>query len=193
MKRRERPQLVLSEKGQPRYYSSGVEDVADHSFTLVMKVNSEPALPATTGEEPVDDMAPIFHVSPAGCRGGVAPLHHGWTNGAPSPTCLLSTPSASTPLTDGLCGGSLPATCRSQRPVRVQGRASHLLPVPRQRHRLQHRRYILGPRSGQSLPLALHATRDLTGRRLRRHERNSTSNLPLPVIYLQILTGWDCV
>ena len=42
MKRRERPQLVLSQKGQPRYYSSGVEDVADHSFTLVMKVNSEP-------------------------------------------------------------------------------------------------------------------------------------------------------
>ena len=29
-----------------------------------------------------DDRAPIFHVSPAGCRGGVAPLHHGWTNGA---------------------------------------------------------------------------------------------------------------
>ena len=27
-----------------------------------------------------DDSAPIFHVGPAGCRGGVAPLHHGWTN-----------------------------------------------------------------------------------------------------------------
>ena len=30
----------------------------------------------------VDDSAPIFHVGPAGCRGGDAPLHHGWTNGA---------------------------------------------------------------------------------------------------------------
>ena len=28
----------------------------------------------------VDDSAPIFHVGPAGCRGGVAPLHHGHTN-----------------------------------------------------------------------------------------------------------------
>jgi hypothetical protein len=27
-----------------------------------------------------DATAPLFHVSPAGCRGGVAPLHHGWTN-----------------------------------------------------------------------------------------------------------------
>jgi beta-fructofuranosidase len=30
--------------------------------------------------DPVDESAPIFHVGPAGCRGGVAPLHHGWTN-----------------------------------------------------------------------------------------------------------------
>eukprot|EP01052_Picozoa_sp_SAG31_P010970 SAG31_NODE_611_length_13558_cov_224.959730_6_plen_145_part_00 len=28
-----------------------------------------------------DDTAPIFHVGPAGCRGGTAPMHHGWTNG----------------------------------------------------------------------------------------------------------------
>ena len=28
----------------------------------------------------VDDSAPIFHVGPAGCRGGTAQLHHGWTN-----------------------------------------------------------------------------------------------------------------
>eukprot|EP01050_Picozoa_sp_SAG11_P016575 SAG11_NODE_2279_length_3579_cov_6.588506_2_plen_96_part_00 len=41
MKRRERPQLLLSSTGQPRYYSSGVEDVADHSYTLVMKVKSQ--------------------------------------------------------------------------------------------------------------------------------------------------------
>ena len=33
MKRRERPQLVLSPTGQPRDYSSGVEGVADHSLT----------------------------------------------------------------------------------------------------------------------------------------------------------------
>ena len=38
MRRRERPQLLLSAQGQPRYYSSGVEDVEDHSFTLVVKV-----------------------------------------------------------------------------------------------------------------------------------------------------------
>jgi hypothetical protein len=38
MRRRERPQLLLSTQGQPRYYSSGVEDVEDHSFTLVVKV-----------------------------------------------------------------------------------------------------------------------------------------------------------
>ena len=37
-----------------------------------------------------DDNAPIFHVSPAGCRGGVAPLHHGWTNGAPAHRLSLS-------------------------------------------------------------------------------------------------------
>ena len=29
----------------------------------------------------VDDSAPIFHVSPAGCRGGIAPIGYGWTNG----------------------------------------------------------------------------------------------------------------
>ena len=40
MLRRERPQLLLSPRGQPRYYSSGVEDVADHTYTLVVKVNS---------------------------------------------------------------------------------------------------------------------------------------------------------
>lgn len=40
MRRRERPQLLLSESGQPRYFSSGVEDFADHTWTLVMKVNS---------------------------------------------------------------------------------------------------------------------------------------------------------
>ncbi len=41
MRRRERPQLLLSESGQPRYFSSGVEDFADHTWTLVMKVNSQ--------------------------------------------------------------------------------------------------------------------------------------------------------
>ena len=38
MSRRERPQLVLSETGQPRYFSSGVQDEADHTYTLVMEV-----------------------------------------------------------------------------------------------------------------------------------------------------------
>ena len=41
MTRRERPQLVLSNRGQPRYFSSGVQDVADHTYTLVIAVNSE--------------------------------------------------------------------------------------------------------------------------------------------------------
>ena len=44
----------------------------------------QPQLLAAASDVPVDDNAPIFHVSPAGCRGGVAPLHHGWTNGAPA-------------------------------------------------------------------------------------------------------------
>jgi sucrose-6-phosphate hydrolase SacC (GH32 family) len=39
---------------------------------------SQPA--AASGSSVVDDSAPIFHVGPAGCRGGVAPLHHGHTN-----------------------------------------------------------------------------------------------------------------
>ena len=51
---------------------------------------------AAASDVPVDDNAPIFHVSPAGCRGGVAPLHHGWTNGAPamrvSPSLSFSLP-----------------------------------------------------------------------------------------------------
>ena len=55
----------------------------------------QPLLLAAALDVPVDDNAPIFHVSPAGCRGGVAPLHHGWTNGAPAmrrplPLCLSS-------------------------------------------------------------------------------------------------------
>lgn len=40
MKRRERPQLVLSPDGQPRYFSSGVMDQSDHAYTLVMKVGA---------------------------------------------------------------------------------------------------------------------------------------------------------
>ena len=44
----------------------------------------QPLLLAAASDVPVDDNAPIFHVSPAGCRGGVAPLHHGWTNGTPA-------------------------------------------------------------------------------------------------------------
>jgi hypothetical protein len=39
MHRRERPQLLLSPTGQPRFFSSGVEDEADHTYTLVMKFN----------------------------------------------------------------------------------------------------------------------------------------------------------
>ena len=51
----------------------------------------QPLLLAAASEMPfVDDNAPIFHVSPAGCRGGVAPLHHGWTNGAPAHRLSLS-------------------------------------------------------------------------------------------------------
>jgi hypothetical protein len=41
MTRRERPQLVLSERGQPRYFSSGVQDIADHTYTLVIAINAE--------------------------------------------------------------------------------------------------------------------------------------------------------
>ena len=40
MRRRERPQLLLSKIGQPRYFSTGVEDFGDHTWTLVMQVNS---------------------------------------------------------------------------------------------------------------------------------------------------------
>ena len=37
--RRERPELVLSAKGQPRYLSSGAQEVhGDHTYTLVMRV-----------------------------------------------------------------------------------------------------------------------------------------------------------
>ena len=38
--RRERPQLVLSDKGQPRFFSTGVEDNADHTYTLVMAIKT---------------------------------------------------------------------------------------------------------------------------------------------------------
>ena len=41
MTRRERPQLLLTERGQPRYFSSGVQDIADHTYTLVIAVNAE--------------------------------------------------------------------------------------------------------------------------------------------------------
>jgi hypothetical protein len=41
MRRRERPQLLLSERGQPRFFSTGVEDFGDHTWTLVMKVNAQ--------------------------------------------------------------------------------------------------------------------------------------------------------
>lgn len=40
MRRRERPQLLLSPAGQPRYFSSGVEDVGQHTYTLVMRVKT---------------------------------------------------------------------------------------------------------------------------------------------------------
>ena len=33
VRRRERPQLLLSDLGQPRYFSSGVEDFADNTWT----------------------------------------------------------------------------------------------------------------------------------------------------------------
>ena len=38
MSRRERPQLVLSAQGQPRYFSSGVQDVAVRNI-LMFKLN----------------------------------------------------------------------------------------------------------------------------------------------------------
>ena len=40
MRRRERPELILSEQGNPQYFISGVEDEADHTYTLVMKIFS---------------------------------------------------------------------------------------------------------------------------------------------------------
>merc|ERR1712070_880212 len=40
MYRRERPQLLLSATGQPRYFSSGVMDVDPHTYTLVMRVQT---------------------------------------------------------------------------------------------------------------------------------------------------------
>jgi hypothetical protein len=40
MHRRERPELLLSPTGQPRYFTTGVEDVSDHTYTLTMKVNA---------------------------------------------------------------------------------------------------------------------------------------------------------
>jgi hypothetical protein len=40
MRRRERPELLLSDQGQPRYFTSGVEDYSDHTYTLTMKVNA---------------------------------------------------------------------------------------------------------------------------------------------------------
>ena len=40
MRRRERPELLLSAAGQPRFFSSGVEDYGDHVFTLVVGVAS---------------------------------------------------------------------------------------------------------------------------------------------------------
>jgi hypothetical protein len=43
MRRRERPQLLLSGRGQPRYFSTGVEDYGDHTWTLVMKFYSAAA------------------------------------------------------------------------------------------------------------------------------------------------------
>lgn len=39
MLRRERPQLLLDDDGRPLYFSTGVVDYEDHSYTLVMKVN----------------------------------------------------------------------------------------------------------------------------------------------------------
>ena len=41
MRRRERPQLLLSDSGQPRLFSTGVEDFEEHTYTLVMRVNSQ--------------------------------------------------------------------------------------------------------------------------------------------------------
>ena len=40
MRRRERPELLLSASGQPRFFSSGVMDYGDHVFTLVVEVAS---------------------------------------------------------------------------------------------------------------------------------------------------------
>ena len=41
MRRRERPQLVLDGDGRPLYFTSGVEDVHDHTYTLTIKVHTE--------------------------------------------------------------------------------------------------------------------------------------------------------
>ena len=41
MRRRERPQLVLDNDGRPLYFTSGVEDVHDHTYTLTIKVLTE--------------------------------------------------------------------------------------------------------------------------------------------------------
>ena len=38
MKRRERPQLTLDGQGRPLYFTSGVEDEHDHSYTLTVEV-----------------------------------------------------------------------------------------------------------------------------------------------------------
>ena len=43
MKRRERPELLLSKRGQPRYFVSGVMDYDDHTYTLVVKVRASKA------------------------------------------------------------------------------------------------------------------------------------------------------
>mmetsp|Transcript_11041 Transcript_11041/g.22001 ORF Transcript_11041/g.22001 Transcript_11041/m.22001 type:complete len:391 (+) Transcript_11041:43-1215(+) len=41
MKRRERPQLLLDKMGRPTYFSTGVMDYDDHSYTLVVKVKKD--------------------------------------------------------------------------------------------------------------------------------------------------------
>ena len=40
MRRRERPQLLLDGAGRPLYFTTGVEDVHDHTYTLVIKVHT---------------------------------------------------------------------------------------------------------------------------------------------------------
>ena len=41
MTKRERPQLLLSDNGEPLYFSSGVQDHDDHTYTLVVKLKSK--------------------------------------------------------------------------------------------------------------------------------------------------------